>query len=628
MTLPEQRTYKINIDPRILELLGPSLYTNIYYVLAELVANAYDADASNVYIIEEEGSIIVEDDGTGMSYSEGDIERYLNVAVETRTATDNIYSASGRRKRMGRKGVGKLAALSVSENVHVLTSKNNEKSGFVLARHVGADHQLSSLPDEDIKFRKIEGDGTAIVMTSPQYGLHKTPNAIKKNLLKIFPLVDDSFKIHIFRQGKSIVVENFDKEMIKELGGLIILGERFYYLKDYFNSLLPENNNKRMIYLKPKISNKINLAKKTGGRSDYDLEIEGWIGVYRTTRGRKNDPEDFPDNFISLLSNKKLGEFNILPNVGRNRLNEVYIVGQLHVDLFEEPELPDMALSNRQGYKSDDKRYTEVISYVQGKLLPSIVDLRAVYATLKKSEANKQKQEKQKQQEIDFAKRIDSYKDTASSSAAIDIAAKVSGANIDEIKSIIHNKINEILPIVGIKRKLDSQKRKLLISHARVDKSLADLLYQMLIFNNINEVDIIYASSDNGESRIPEDTSVFDYLRNFFVESYSDEKIYVVYVTSKVMSESWFTVSEVGAGWITQSKHKIFNINGHIPQRPLNTEQLWHNSSVDNDSIHMTSVGFDDFIVKIRDVCSKINITPKSKEANIAELSRYVSIRG
>ena len=40
----KEKEYKLNIDPRILELLGPSLYTNIYYVLAELIANAYDAD--------------------------------------------------------------------------------------------------------------------------------------------------------------------------------------------------------------------------------------------------------------------------------------------------------------------------------------------------------------------------------------------------------------------------------------------------------------------------------------------------------------------------------------------------------------------------------------------------------
>ena len=56
-----EKEYKIEISPGVLELLGPSLYTNIYYVLAELIANAYDADAKNVYIIEKDNAIIVED---------------------------------------------------------------------------------------------------------------------------------------------------------------------------------------------------------------------------------------------------------------------------------------------------------------------------------------------------------------------------------------------------------------------------------------------------------------------------------------------------------------------------------------------------------------------------------------
>lgn len=65
------KEYRLSVDPRILELLGPSLYTNIYYVLAELIANAYDADAHNVYIIAKKDEIRVEDDGHGMSYDAG-----------------------------------------------------------------------------------------------------------------------------------------------------------------------------------------------------------------------------------------------------------------------------------------------------------------------------------------------------------------------------------------------------------------------------------------------------------------------------------------------------------------------------------------------------------------------------
>lgn len=47
----KEKEYIIEIDSRIFELLGPNTYTSIYNVLAGLIANAYDADAHNVYII-------------------------------------------------------------------------------------------------------------------------------------------------------------------------------------------------------------------------------------------------------------------------------------------------------------------------------------------------------------------------------------------------------------------------------------------------------------------------------------------------------------------------------------------------------------------------------------------------
>ena len=87
----DKKEYKLNIDPRILELLGPSLYTNIYYVLAELVANAYDADAHNVYIIANKDDITVEDDGKGMSYNNGEVQKYLNVAAVSRNTNEDKW---------------------------------------------------------------------------------------------------------------------------------------------------------------------------------------------------------------------------------------------------------------------------------------------------------------------------------------------------------------------------------------------------------------------------------------------------------------------------------------------------------------------------------------------------------
>ena len=43
----------------------------------------------------------------------------------------------------------------------------------------------------------------------------------------------------------------------------------------------------------------------------------------------------------------------------------LYYDGQLYIDLLELSELPDMALSNRQGCKSDDPRYIAVINFCQ-----------------------------------------------------------------------------------------------------------------------------------------------------------------------------------------------------------------------------------------------------------------------
>lgn len=629
MSTQTEHEYRIKIDPKILELLGPSLYTNIYYVLAELIANAYDAKATNVYITEKDGSIIVEDDGTGMSYESGDIEKYLNVAVETRVISEDVYVAGSKtRKRMGRKGVGKLAALSVSEDVLVITRKNKEESGFVLSRHIGADYKLRSLSGTEIKFENIDPreDGTSIVMTKPQYGLHKTTTAIKNNLIKIFPLVNSDFKIHIKNAESSISIENFDEEMIKGLGGLIILGKEYHKLAKYFEpDLSDKTKNEEMLQLRDTKVIPLNLKKKDGSEASYNLEVKGWVGFYKTTRDRKRDINDFPDNFISLLSNGKLGEYNILPAVGKNRLAEVYIVGQLHIDLFEETELPDIALSNRQGYKSDDLRYQEVIKYVREELLTDIVNMRIAYASYKNEEKNRIKEEQKKKDEEELIKKVDKYRNEASLSATEKIG-QLDDRTSKNIQEIIQAEMNRLSPILGLKSKVDSQKKKILISHSNIDKPLADIIQKLLEFNGIPDDEIIYTSSDNVDCGIPAGANIFDYLRDYFVNSYSDKKIFVIYVTSDEMSKRWFPVTEVGAGWITQSKHEIFNIHDHKPQRPLDTNLQWQTSKKNGNDIAMSQHQFDEFIKKILYICTYLGYTPKNKINNEAELRRYVSI--
>lgn len=619
------KEYKINIDPRILELLGPNLYTNIYYVLAELIANAYDADAKNVYIIANADNITIEDDGHGMSYTDGDVNKFLNVAAVSRTDESNSVTTELRRRKMGRKGVGKLAALSVSEEVMVKTVCKGEKSGFILSRHPSG-NELTPIPDDDITFYYVKDHGTAIVMEKPQYRLHKTLDVVKKNLVKIFPLVSKEFAIHIIRGNAESVLDSSDETYPSQLCAFISLGAEYAYLGDKVPDEFPAIRStlveKRESYTEPLV-----LEDNSHEKHEYTLEVKGWIGTYKSVRGRKVDILDFPDNFISLYANKKMGEFNILPRVGQNKLNEVYVVGQLHVDLFEQSELPDMALSNRQGYKTDDPRYVAVTNYVRDTLLANILDMRAKYTAEKNKEKKKQEYNKISDDEEQFREAVVNFRQKASEKAAYSIRKLAPSIPADTLRSAIDEAIEDNVAALGIKPRIDAQKKKILISHTKKDCPMADIIYKMLLFNNVPQEDIIYTNCEDEVCRVPEDMAIYDYLKRFFVDSYSDQKMRVLFVTSEYSQKSWGALIEVGAAWITSINNKIFNIPPGRPEHPLDDEKMWHTTIRDaHGNLSMDRVNADIFCQKIESVCDSLGYMHKNRNDNKAMLSTLVAV--
>lgn len=612
--------------------MGPSLYTNIYYIIAELVANAYDADAHNVYIIDNDNNITVEDDGNGMSYQGGDIKKYLNVASVSRTSEEDAITALG-RKKMGRKGVGKLAALSVSDNVLVKTMVSNEKSGFVLSRFVNEDRLLQAIDESEIKFEKISQHGTSIVMLNPKYKLHATVKAIRRNLLKIFPMVSEDFKIHIIRGTEECTISNFDKDMIGELSTLITLGDEFQYLTDNFKTDYPQMK-LELCNSRTAIKTTIQMYNNENNLQNYELEIKGWIGTYLSTRGRKVEITDFPDNFISLFANKKMGEFNILPSVGQNKLNEVFVVGQLHIDLFELTELPDMALSNRQGYKTDDERYQKVLEIIRNKLLPDILKMREKYVSLTKDTKKKNLLEKQKLDEQKFKKSVENFKKKSSENVADKLSKEIesiSESQRDEIKKIVEAEINSNSIDLGLKSVIDNNKKKILISQTYKDKDLADVVFNMLLYNGVPVDDIIYTNCDDERARIPEvavgKSGIYDYLRDFFVNSYSNKKIYIIFVTSENTKKSWGALTEVGAAWITQANHKIFNIADFRPEHPLDDDSQWHISFRDSEgNLSMSKLSCDIFAQKIEVICEHLGYKKRDRVSNVKHLETLIKV--
>jgi hypothetical protein len=144
--------YKMTISRLTVDKLGVKLYDRVSAVIAELVANSYDADATEVIItapmdqmlsrkqggvlIDQGFSIEISDNGGGMLVDEkiNEVnEFYLKVGSERRKdSRRGDLSKKFKRRVMGRKGVGKLAPFGVCQTIEVISSSGesvNAKSG-------------------------------------------------------------------------------------------------------------------------------------------------------------------------------------------------------------------------------------------------------------------------------------------------------------------------------------------------------------------------------------------------------------------------------------------------------------------------------------------------------------------
>ncbi len=131
---------KINIAESVIPQLGQSLYKNIYGILIEYITNSYDADASIVDIIVDNGdTIIIKDDGVGMSLKELETN-FANVGINKRKEAKKPLTSKG-RKVTGRKGLGKLACFGFFHCIEVETIKDFKKSKLAIKYSVTKDEK-------------------------------------------------------------------------------------------------------------------------------------------------------------------------------------------------------------------------------------------------------------------------------------------------------------------------------------------------------------------------------------------------------------------------------------------------------------------------------------------------------
>ena len=130
-----------------LKLLGKGLYSNPWTAIAELVANGLDAKATCVRIFidmsdKKNSEIEIFDNGTGMTYSDL-AEKYVLIGKNKRE--DLSLDEVSKNKVMGRKGIGKLAALYLSSKYYLISKSAGQESAWYFDMSNERESEIPSL---------------------------------------------------------------------------------------------------------------------------------------------------------------------------------------------------------------------------------------------------------------------------------------------------------------------------------------------------------------------------------------------------------------------------------------------------------------------------------------------------
>ena len=207
----DRKPLEMKIELTVIEDLGIKLYSRLPQVLSEVVANAWDANASMVEIALQEGeidpdsAIIVRDNGHGMTYGEiGD--KFLRVGRKRR---DEEGDKTKGRKRdvMGRKGIGKLSVFGIARKAEIMTVRGGKLSVFQMdvdemlneARKTGKYKPKITSVDESTE----ESDGTVITLTSLTRKTNIDAQSVRRGIAKHFTIIGDEFCVSV--NGKQIL---------------------------------------------------------------------------------------------------------------------------------------------------------------------------------------------------------------------------------------------------------------------------------------------------------------------------------------------------------------------------------------------------------------------------------------
>ena len=345
--------YRLTVGLSSLNHLGVNLYSSVPAVVSEAVANAWDADATEVCIDIRSDSVTITDNGHGMTREECN-KKYLTVGY-ARRKMDGPRSPGGRRV-MGRKGIGKLSLFSVADviEIHTARRESGEKSGFVMDYEKikqqidNGDSTAKPLVLDPAAESKIAIEhGTVIRLTGLKRRIGEDARAIRKRLARRFSIIDPDKNFSVLVNGDPITIA--DRDYFTRL-------EYVWYIGDEGARATSQCTCPR---------------ERLDGSIDDEREysVSGWIG----TAKEQNDIDD-ENNKITVHARGKIIHEDILGNIKKGGVFSRYLIGELQADFLDYDELDDIATTNRQSVIEDDERFKLLTEHVRSSMLTRVQD--------------------------------------------------------------------------------------------------------------------------------------------------------------------------------------------------------------------------------------------------------------
>jgi hypothetical protein len=571
--------YKIKIDKKIISILGPHLYGDTASIIAELISNSYDADADNCWVTIKTGAspeITIEDDGDGMIPE--DVNAYfLDIGYNRR---DQRPTTGKGRNVFGRKGIGKLAAFSLSRRIELYSVRGGKKAGCILDydKITSEDKEPETIPDEKIIFDSnklsINGTGTRLVLKMIKKNINTTYYYLVNRIIRNFNIDFEKFKIHLIKNKEEPRIVNYaDLDFFNKMDTIVTIGDEFKDKAEAVKINSIDNKYKKVTSYEKLIKNyeekqsrfvtipkSVKILSRSGKEKEINFIFKGWIGTIRDKENLKGlvikdgATEDevssisINDNRITIFSRDRIGEYDILPKVQTDTIYDAYIIGEIHVDIFEDDEFVDMAISNRRGYEETDERYKTLIECLRP--LVSYIAQRKADVNKTKSKDGEDDKEKAEVEKI--------QREFREKSKTMEILEKKLDA---QDRKIIEKDNYQFLRAA----RLSKNTKRIFISHCSDNKQYGFFIMKIfeLLGVNIEDTFIFTSYAPTG---VPHGQNIYDYLKSCFRED-----IYVIFLFSKHFYDSNVCIAETGAAWATNRNHSniLIDINYNDIDKPI-----------------------------------------------------------